>query len=144
VDAFLTPPRFEPQAQTPARDVFLRPGRARIVYELFSSTLERRDGEAICLNSTTARPEYRTVPASIGRQLSAAWFFAAGGGLYVDLGRRLSEALRRSSAYEGKPAAWTALMRAVDPEALAAAGYRPCPTRHQPESCYCPPAAAAP
>ena len=137
--AFLTAPVFELDRQ-PSRDVFLRPGRTRVVFEMFPSTLDRRDGEALCLNRAADRSgEGRLAP---GTHLGAAWFFAAQDGVYVDLGGPLTDALRRGSAYEGKPAAWTALLHGLDPTALAGAGYAPCPpTRHRVETCFCPPVA---
>ena len=138
--AVLSTPVFE-RAQSP-RDVFLRPGRTRIVYEMFPSTLERRDGEALCVNATAERTGDGGRTSSTGTHLGAAWFFAAEGGLYVDLGGPLTDALRRGSVYEGKGAAWTALLRGLDPPALAAAGYAPCPPlRPRVETCDCPPAA---
>ena len=139
VDAFLSTPAFELDGQ-PSRDVFLRPGRIRLAYELFPSTLDRRDGEALCLNAAVGRADDPGLAPPPGARLGAAWFFASGGGLYVDLGGPLTDALRRGSAYEGRRDAWTALMRALDPPALAAAGYAPCaPGRHHAETCHCPP-----
>jgi hypothetical protein len=138
----LSTPVFELDQPQPSRDVFLRPGGTRFVYEMFPSTLERRDGEALCVNATAGRTEDGGRASSTDTHLGAAWFFAAEGGLYVDLGGPLTDALRRGSVYEGKPAAWTALLRGLDPPALAAAGYAPCPSpRHRVETCYCPPAA---
>jgi len=136
--AFLSAPVFELDRQ-PSRDVFLRPGRTRVVFEMFPSTLERRDGEALCINGTAGGTGNGGGASSTDTHLGAAWFFAAQSGVYVDLGGPLTDALRRGSAYEGKPAAWTALLHALDPPALAAAGYAPCsPPRHRVETCYCP------
>jgi hypothetical protein len=138
----LSAPVFELD-QAPPRDVFLRPGRTRVVYEMFPSTLERRDGEALCVNATAEATGDGGRASSTDTHLGAAWFFAAEGGVYVDLGGPLTDALRRGSVYEGKPAAWTALLRGLDPPALAAAGYAPCPPpRDRVETCYCPPAAS--
>ena len=106
---------------------------------MFPSTLQLRDGEALCVNGTAGRAGDRGPASSTDTHLGAAWFFAAQSGVYVDLGGPLTDALRRGSAYEGKPAAWTALLHALDPPALAAAGYAPClPPRHRVETCYCP------
>jgi hypothetical protein len=141
--ASLSTPASELEQPPPARDVFLRPGRTRVVYEMFPSTLERRDGEALCVNGTADRTGDGGRASSTGTHLGAAWFFAAAGGLYVDLGGPLTDALRRESVFEGKPAAWTALLHGLDPSALAAAGYAPCPPpRQRVETCYCPPAAS--
>ena len=139
--AFLSAPVFELDRQ-PSRDVFLRPGRTRVVYEMFPSTLDRRDGAALCVHATVGHIGDGGRVSSTDTHLGAAWFFAAQSGLYVDLGAPLTDALRRGSVYEGKPAAWTALLRELDLPALAAAGYAPCPPRpHRVETCYCPPAA---
>jgi hypothetical protein len=136
--AFLSAPVFELDRQ-PSRNVFLRPGRTRVVFEMFPSTLERRDGEALCINATAGGTGNGGPKSSTDAHLGAAWFFAAQTGVSVDLGRPLTDALRRGSAYEGKPAAWTALLHGLDPPALAAAGYAPClPPRHHVETCYCP------
>ena len=135
---FLSAPVFELDHQPP-RDVFLRPGRTRVVFEMFPSTLERRDGKALCINATTEGTGNGGPASSTGAHLGAAWFFAAQSGVSVDLGGPLTDALRRGSAYEGKPAAWTALLHGLDTPALAAAGYAPClPPRHRVETCYCP------
>jgi hypothetical protein len=140
VDAFLSTPLFEVDRPRPAREVFLHPGRTRLVYELFPSTLDRREGQALCVHATVGRAGYDGLSTTPGTHLGAAWFFAAPGGLYVDLGGPLTDALRRWSSYEGKAADWTGLMRSLDPPALAAADYGPCPpTRHHVETCYCPP-----
>ena len=136
--AFLSAPVFELDRQ-PSREVFLRPGRTRVVYEMFPSTLDRRDGEALCVNGAAGRIR-NGGQSSTDTHLGAAWFFAAEGGLYVDLGGPLTDALRRGSVYEGKPAAWTALLRGLDLPALVAAGYTPCSPRQDVGTCYCPPA----
>jgi hypothetical protein len=141
-DAFLSAPVFEVGRSGPARDVFLRPGRTRLVYELFPSVLDRREGDALCLNGSAGRDGTSAPIAPSGTHLGAGWFFAAGGGLYVDLGTPLTDALRRGSRLEGRADSWAGLMRALDPAVLTAAGYGPCPAaRHRVETCYCPPAA---
>jgi len=135
-EAVLTPPVFE-LARQPPRDVIARAGRTRIVYDLLPGSIKRRDGEAVCLDAAGAAPS--TPSATSGSHLGAAWLFAAAGGERVDLGPALTEALRRSSAYEGRPAAWTALLDATRPEALARAGYTPCLSPPPGgERCLCP------
>jgi len=143
VDAYLTAPVFE-LSQQPPRDVLVRPGRVKVVYDLFPSLLDRRDGDAVCLSATVTQPGFAGLSSSPGPHLGAVWFFAAEGGIYVDLSGPLTDALRRLSALEGRPEPWRALMRRLEPEALRAAGYRACepPPPRSGAGCYCPPEAA--
>jgi hypothetical protein len=142
VDAFLTVPGLE-RDQYPARDVFVRPGRVRMAFELFPSTMDRRDGNAVCFSAMVARPVFEGLSYEAGAHLGAAWFFAAPGTIYVDLSAPLTQALRRFSAFEGKADPWQAMMRRLEPERLRAAGYRACepPRPGGGEACYCAPAA---
>lgn len=143
VDSFLTAPVFE-LGQPPPRDVLARPGRVRLAYDLFPSTLDRRMGEAVCLSATVMQSGFAGLASEPGSHLGAVWFFAAPGGIYVDLSGPLTDALRRLSALEGRPAPWRAMMRRLEPDALRAAGYRACepPPPRGGLSCYCPPEAA--
>ena len=143
VDAYLTAPLFE-SSQPPPRDVLARPGRVRVVYDLFPSLLDRRDGKAVCLSATVTQPGFAGLSSPNGPHLGAVWWFAAPGGIYVDLSGPLTDALRRLSALEGKQAPWRAMMRRLEPDALRAAGYRACepPPPRGGASCYCPPEAA--
>jgi hypothetical protein len=135
--AVLTAPVFELMRQPP-RDVVARAGRTRIVFDLLPSHVGRRDGSAVCFEST-ASPATAT-PA--GPHLGASWLFAAPGGVTVDLSGPLTDALRRQSGLEGRPEAWAAIVSASRPDALARAGYRPCaPPDAGGLACLCPPVA---
>ncbi len=119
----LTVPLLDLEAQPP-RDVLARPGPTRLVYDLLPSTVSRRDGEMVCLETAFAEASPRA--SRQGSHLGASWLFAAPGGIIVDLSAPLTDALRRMSALEGRPAAWDAMMRAVSPDRLSLAGYQPC------------------
>lgn len=131
-------PVFE-VTETPTLDALARPGSARVRYELFPSLVRRREGRAVCVSDHVPTP---TDPTSRrGRNLGAAWFFAARGGVIVDLSAPLTDALRRSSILQGQPDTWMGIMSRLEPAALEAAGYRRCvPLRPGwSEACYCPP-----
>jgi len=139
IDRALEAPVFE-TAQTPPRDVLARPGRVRLTYELFSSALQRRDGAAACLGRYASPRAPGALSRSDGKDLGAAWMFAASGGVIVDLGGALTDALRLESALQGKPDEWRRMIDRLEPASLEAAGYRPCtPVRPGSfETCYCP------
>jgi hypothetical protein len=140
VDAFLGAPPFE--AGRPSDRLLLRqPGRIHIQYELLPSWLARREGSTICLAD---RPLGRgdRIPPPTGGDLGASWFFAGSGGVYVDLSPALTEALRRSSRFQGHPEEWKAMLARLQPASLSAAGYTPCPPRSSAPpatGCFCPP-----
>ena len=139
IDRALEAPVFE-TAQTPPRDVLARPGRVRLTYELFSSALQRRDGAAACLGRYAPPRAPGALSRSDGKDLGAAWMFAASGGVIVDLGGALTDALRLESALQGKPDEWRRMIDRLEPASLEAAGYRRCtPVRPGSfETCYCP------
>jgi hypothetical protein len=139
VDPMLSTPAFE--IGGPPRDVFARPGRARVSFDLFPSALARREGGALCLLSRASGPTGGRTAAPPGGDLGAAWFFAAEGGVIVDLGRPLTEALRKGSRLQGRPEEWRRLLLRMEPEGLEAAGLRRCapPRAANGEVCYCPP-----
>lgn len=140
IDRALEAPVSE-TAQTPPRDVLARPGRVRLTFELFSSALQRRDGAAACLGQYTPPRAPGKLARSDGKDLGAAWMFAASGGVIVDLGLALTDALRLGSALQGKPDEWRRMIDRLEPASLEAAGYRRCPPQRPGsfESCYCPP-----
>jgi hypothetical protein len=139
VDPMLSTPLFE--IGGPPRDVFARPGRARVSFDLLPSALARREGNALCLLSRASGPTGGRTAAPPGGDLGAAWFFAAGGGVIVDLSGPLTEALRKGSRLQGRPEEWSRLLKRMEPDRLEAAGLRRCapPRAGYGEVCYCPP-----
>lgn len=137
VDPMLATPIFEIGA--PSRDVLARGGRVRVSYELFPASLARREGHALCLLGRAAPTPGRN-PAPGGGDLAAAWFFAAAGGVIVDMSEPLTEALRRSSRLQGRPDEWRRLLGRLEPAALEAAGLARCASQRagSGDLCYCP------
>jgi hypothetical protein len=63
-----------------------------------------------------------------GGDLTALWFVAGGFDMVADLSPVLTELLRRDSALQNDPRAWSAIHRRLEPDGLLAAGYRRCPS----------------
>jgi hypothetical protein len=139
IDRTLEAPVLE-TAQTPPRDVLARPGRVRLTFDLFSSALQRRDGPAACLAQYPPPRAPGRLALGGGSDLGAAWMFAARGGVIVDLGSALTDALRLGSALQGRPDEWRRMIDRLEPASLEAAGYHRCtPVRPSSlEICYCP------
>ena len=141
VDATLEANVFQPGDPEIPRDVLLLPGRVRLSYELFPSVLVRRAAGRLCLTDRERTAGRRELAISRGGNLGAAWFFAAPGGLIVDMSAPLTDGLRRWSALQGRPEDWRCLMRSLEPAALEAQGFRLCapPRPASFEVCYCGP-----
>ncbi len=143
VDPMLWSPVFE--LGGPPRDVVARPGRVRLGYDMFASALAQRAGDALCLLGRASGPTGGRTAVPDGGNLGAAWFFAAEGGVIVDMSGPLTEALRRGSRLQGRADAWRALLERLEPAGLEATGFTRCapPGVASGEPCYCPPATPA-
>lgn len=135
----------------------------RLVYYLYPGTVAYLESPAkLCLASHTAgipkcpagsdeksgcaprnrilqrRPVYE-----VGADLSALWQVTGGSGMIGDLSRVITDALRKNSALQGDPSAWTALHKRLEPDGLIRAGYQLCPPGKDSHTtlrtCYCRP-----
>ena len=81
------------------------------------------------------------VTYEMGSDLSALWLASGASDLTVDLSAQLTAALRKRSALQSRPAAWTAMHRRLEPEGLTKAGYELCPPGDESHTrfrtCYC-------
>ncbi len=135
-------PRPEEQAETNRRErrILMEESPAHLTYELYPESVWRLGGPGrVCLvkSGSTGQRVYAD-----GDELSASWFFAASGGLRVDLSSPLTGALRKHSAYQGKPGEWKAMLERLEPDALQRAGYRLCeeaPAAGSSDMCWCRP-----
>jgi len=138
-------------------------GRTHLTYHLHPGTIETLHSvDQICLTNPsfglpTCGPtqdagdgcvgkntrKVTDVTYHIGQDLSALWTADGDGFRNADLGALISQTLQRRSSLQGKPEAWTALQRRLEPASLEAAGYRLCPRGPKSHSigkaCYCRP-----
>jgi hypothetical protein len=140
VDATLEANVFQPGDPEIPRHLLLHPGRVRLSYELFPSILVRRDAGTLCLTDRGRTAGGQGLAISSGGNLGAAWFFAAPGGLIVDMSAPLTNGLRQWSALQAARD-WRRLMRSLEPATLEAQGLRRCvpPRPGSFEVCYCGP-----
>jgi hypothetical protein len=138
------------------------PGKStHLAYHLYPGTIQSLESEERnCLVSESAgldvceasrRPEdgcrlasRRGVERPLyhgGDDLSAIWLVAGGYDMVADLSAQLTETLRRKSALQGDPEAWTAMQLRLEPDGLRAAGYGLCPKGPRSHSafqvCFC-------
>jgi hypothetical protein len=113
-------------------------GPVRLVYDLYPGIVHRVKAPGlVCLSDTAGT---RALIYSDGRELGASWLFVSRGGVSVDMSRALTLALRRGSAFQGRPDEWKALLRRLEPESLTVAGFTPCGSASPfaaTEACYC-------
>lgn len=76
-----------------------------------------------------------------GDDLSTIWMGVGANDMTADLSRQLTATLRRHSALQSNPAAWTAMQKRLEPAGLAKAGYDRCPAGDDSHTsfriCYC-------
>lgn len=141
--------RFSQSEVTPLSYVLL-PGTVDYLPDQNQICLNSRSyGVALCAKdqkpeSGCASPNYSPVTDpiySLGVDLSALWIAAGAYDMTADLSKKLDAVLRRESRLQGNPAAWTEIQKRLEPEGLAAAGYRLCakgPDSHTAfRTCYC-------
>lgn len=129
----LRAPLFRSPAPSPAqmaettrkeRQVMTEPSPAHLTYELYPESVWRLAGPAQVCSMNLNMPNQQA--DADGEDLSASWFFAASGGLRVDLSGLLTDTLRKNSAFQGKPGEWKAMLERLEPASLEKAGYRVC------------------
>lgn len=111
---------------------------AKLRYDLFPSNVQRKPREDhICIKE--AKYVSTLLRSNNGESLSAGWFFAARSGAIADLSEKMTEAVRRHNAWQGRPDQWKQMFERVQPAGLEKAGFRPC-AEQKPgwgEICYC-------
>jgi hypothetical protein len=147
-------PRFASRPLDPGR-------RTRLTYHLYPGTFTYLESEArLCLAMRSAgvarcaagqRAADGCLPADWGPvvepvyhdggELTALWLIAGGFDMVADLSPLLTEVLRRESALQNDPRAWSAIHKRLEPDGLMAAGYRLCPRGRDSHSttriCFC-------
>jgi hypothetical protein len=138
------------------------PGRlTHLTYHLYPGTLGYLENEArFCLGIRSAGIARCTagqsaadgcVPAAWGPvtppiyheggALTALWLVAGGFDMVADLSPALTTVLRRESALQNDPQAWSAIHKRLEPDNLIAAGYRLCPRGRESHNgsrvCFC-------
>jgi hypothetical protein len=141
---------------------------SRSVYHLFPGHLDYLVSEdKVCLTSRTpglpicgpeqsteqgcVKPERQSDRPAIdhrGENLSALWAAFGSNDMIIDLGAKLTRALRQESRLQGDPDLWSAMQERLEPPGLTRAGYGICPpgddTHSASRVCFCRDAALAP
>jgi hypothetical protein len=102
--------------------------RTHLVYDVYPRNLKYSEkSEKLCFHRDTTSPtNFEYLPVYYhGEDLSALWYFQ-GGGLKIDMSDRLTEALRKNSAYQGKSQEWKTMQKQLEFAELRANGYREC------------------
>jgi hypothetical protein len=132
--AYLTAPLFHFVNPDPLREaerisrerrVLMAAQPAHLAYDLYPGNIWRlgAPGQACFV---TSAPVSRHENGE-GENLSAIWYFAASGGVRVDLSGLLTDVLRKQSALQNRLPEWTSMLEGLQPEAMQQAGYEPCP-----------------
>ncbi|MDH3596300.1 MAG: hypothetical protein OEM93_15770 [Rhodospirillales bacterium] len=160
--ALLMPVTFQALYEPRFASRTFAPGRlTRLTYHLYPGTLVYLESEArFCLGSRSAgiarctagqRAADGCVPADWGPVMSplyheggaltALWLVAGGFDMVADLSHALTTVLRRESALQNDPQAWSAIHERLEPDNLIAAGYRLCPRGRESHDvtrvCFC-------